>query len=109
MFNKPRRRKPRWTPQLVTFDNSYRSVGERTVSWFVKWATRSKTMKITTFKGASKAKLIFFVLACTLGLAANAATDMEKQQKQIRSMVQDTLQQLYKAEPKSKLAVKHAA
>jgi len=66
-------------------------------------------MKITTFKGASKAKLIFFVLACTLGLAANAATDMEKQQKQIRSMVQDTLQQLYKAEPKSKLAVKHAA
>lgn len=58
-------------------------------------------MKITT--------VVLLVLTCALGLGANAATDIEKQQKQIRSMVQDTLQQLYKAEPKSKLAVKHAA
>jgi lipid-binding SYLF domain-containing protein len=60
-------------------------------------------------RGPSAGEFIFLALACALGLAANAATDIEKQQKQIRGMVQDTLLQLYKAEPKSKLAIKHAA
>jgi lipid-binding SYLF domain-containing protein len=35
-------------------------------------------------------------------------SDVVKQQKQIRSMEQDTLQRLYKAEPRTKAAVSHA-
>lgn len=53
--------------------------------------------------------LLLLVLTGAIGLVARASTDVEKQQKQIRSMVQDTLQQLYKADPKSKLAIRHAA
>jgi lipid-binding SYLF domain-containing protein len=49
-------------------------------------------------------------MACALALVAHAAeSDKEKQQKQIRNMAQDTLQQLYKAEPKTKAEVSHAA
>jgi len=44
-----------------------------------------------------------------LGLLAYADTKKEKSQNEIRKMAQDTLQTLYKAEPKSKAAVKHAA
>jgi hypothetical protein len=52
---------------------------------------------------------MFIILACAVGLATSAAdTDKEKQQKQIRNMAQDTLQRLYKAEPKTEAAVKHA-
>ena len=66
-------------------------------------------MKITTVRGTLKAKLLFFALACVVALAARAAdSDKEKQQKQIQSMAQDTLQRPYKAEPKTKAAVKHA-
>lgn len=66
-------------------------------------------MKLTTLQGATKAKLILLALACSLALATHAAdSDKEKQQKQIRSMSQDTLQRLYKAEPKTKAAVKRA-
>jgi lipid-binding SYLF domain-containing protein len=36
-------------------------------------------------------------------------SDKEKQQKEIRKMAQETLQQLYKAEPGAEAAVKHAA
>jgi lipid-binding SYLF domain-containing protein len=66
-------------------------------------------VNIATLKHGPKAKFVFLALACALGLAANAAADIGKQQKQIRSMVQDTLQELYKAEPKSKLAIRRAA
>ena len=45
-----------------------------------------------------------------LGLFAYAAeTNKEKDQKEIRNMAQDTLQRLYKAEPKTKAAINHAA
>ena len=43
------------------------------------------------------------------GVSFATQTEKEKQQKQIRDMVQDTLQRLYKAEPKAKVAVKDAA
>lgn len=65
-------------------------------------------MKITTLRRIPKAKFIFVALACTLTMVANASTDIAEQQKQIRNMTQDTLQRLYKAEPKTKAAVKHA-
>jgi lipid-binding SYLF domain-containing protein len=56
----------------------------------------------------AKTKLIFLALVCALALSAHAQTDKEKQQKQIRNMAQDTLQRLYKAEPKAKALVQHA-
>ena len=66
-------------------------------------------MKPTTLEGARKAKVIILALACTLALTARATeTDIEKQRKQIRSMAQDTLERLYKAEPRTKAVVKHA-
>jgi lipid-binding SYLF domain-containing protein len=54
-------------------------------------------------------KLLFLALARTVARLANASTDVEKQQKQIRSMTQDTLQRLYKADPRTKAAVKNAS
>ena len=67
-------------------------------------------MKISTVWGAPKARVILLVLlAGAVALATPAAeTDKEKQQTQIRNMAQDTLQRLYKAEPKTEAAVKHA-
>ena len=61
-------------------------------------------MKISTVRGAPKARVILLVLlACVVALAARAAeTNKEKQQKEIRDMAQDTLQRLYKAEPKDR-------
>ena len=54
--------------------------------------------------------LLLAAAACALALATHAAeSDKEKQQKEIRSMAQGTLQQLYKTEPKTKAAVSHAA
>jgi lipid-binding SYLF domain-containing protein len=72
--------------------------------------TRSKTVKISTVGGVPRARVIFLaLLACVTALATPAAeTNKEKQQKQIRDMAQDTLQRLYKAEPKTEAAVKHA-
>lgn len=64
-------------------------------------------VKITNL--ATKRSLVLVALTCALALAARAAeSDKEKQQAEVRSMVQDTLQQLYKAEPKTKTAVHHA-
>jgi lipid-binding SYLF domain-containing protein len=49
-------------------------------------------------------------MACALALAAHASeSDKGKLQKEIRNMARDTLQQLYKAEPKTKAAISHAA
>ena len=53
----------------------------------------------------AKQKLILLALVCALALSAHAKTDKEKQQKQVRNMAQDTLQRLYKAEPKAKVSV----
>jgi lipid-binding SYLF domain-containing protein len=79
------------------------------VAELVKRRRRNNTMETTTCKGACKAKFLFLALACAMAFGVNAAeTNIEKQQKQIRSMAQDTLQRLYKAEPKTKAAVKQA-
>lgn len=59
-------------------------------------------------KGVSKTRFPFLALACALAFAAHASEGKQKQQKQIRDMAQDTLQRLYKAEPKTKAAVKRA-
>jgi lipid-binding SYLF domain-containing protein len=65
-------------------------------------------LKITTRKRVPKLTLLAMV--CILALAAQAAdTKKEKEQKEFRKMAQDTLQLLYKAEPKAKAAVKGAA
>src|SRR5271167_3539801 len=61
-----------------------------------------------------KSKTTHLVLAsmivCALALSVRASeNDKEKQRTEIRKMAHDTLQQLYKAEPKTKAAVTHAA
>jgi lipid-binding SYLF domain-containing protein len=50
-------------------------------------------------------------VAAILSVSSACAADnkKEKEQKEIQKMAQDTLQRLYKAEPKSKTAVKNAA
>ena len=50
------------------------------------------------------------VLVCALAVSANAADPkIEKKQVEIRNMAQDTLKSLYKADPRTKAAVKDAA
>jgi len=54
--------------------------------------------------------LIAIALVCALVVTAHAAdTKKEKSQKEIRDMAHDTLQRLYKADPRTKAAVKDAA
>jgi lipid-binding SYLF domain-containing protein len=54
--------------------------------------------------------LIAVALASALAVALHAAeTKKEKSQKEIREMAQDTLQRLYKADPRTKAVVKDAA
>src|SRR5271167_545613 len=61
-------------------------------------------------KTARRLNLIALMLACALALTAHAADpQVEKKQKEIRNMAQDTLQRLYKAEPKAKATVEGAA
>jgi lipid-binding SYLF domain-containing protein len=48
-------------------------------------------------------------LAYTLAVAAYADDNKEKERKEIRSMAQETLQRLYKADPEAKAAVDGAA
>jgi lipid-binding SYLF domain-containing protein len=60
-------------------------------------------------KGIKRA-LIVVALGCALPVAAHAAdNDKEKEQKEVRKMAQDTLHQLYKADPKTKAVVQGAA
>ena len=67
-------------------------------------------MTITTGKGTAIRTFIFLTLACSLAIVANAADDKKaEEQKAVRKMAQDTLQRLYKAEPKAKGAVQAAA
>jgi lipid-binding SYLF domain-containing protein len=54
--------------------------------------------------------LLVSALVCTLAGTAHAADpQIEKKQKDIRTMAQSTLQRLYKSEPKAKAAVEGAA
>ena len=54
--------------------------------------------------------LIIFALVCAFVTAGFAAdSKIEKKQKEIRDMAQDTLKRLYKADPKAKSAVEGAA
>jgi lipid-binding SYLF domain-containing protein len=62
----------------------------------------------TILSAATKPKLIILALVCALAVAANASDDKAKQQKQIQTTTQDTLQRLYQAEPRTKAAVKNA-
>ena len=67
-------------------------------------------MTITTGKGTAILKFIVLTLACSLAIVAHAADDKKaEEQKQVRKMAHDTLQRLYKAEPKAKGAVEGAA
>ena len=67
-------------------------------------------MTITTSRGTAILKVIFFTLVCSLAIVAHAADDKKaEEQKAVRKMAQDTLQRLYKAEPKAKGAVQGAA
>jgi hypothetical protein len=61
-------------------------------------------------KNQTKYVVFSAAMACALTLAAYASeSDKEKQQKEIRNMARETLQQLYKAEPKTRAAISHAA
>ncbi len=66
-------------------------------------------MNITSSKAATKLRLIALASVLALGGATIAfAEDKAEQQKKIQAATQDTLQQLYKAEPRTKAAIKHA-
>jgi hypothetical protein len=61
-------------------------------------------------KTTRKLNLLAAALACTLAVTAQAAEpEIEKKQQEIRKMAQETLQTLYKADPKAKSAVEKAA
>jgi len=61
-------------------------------------------------KRKTTAIILVAAISCAWTFAADAAdTSKEKQQKEIRNVAQETLQQLYKAEPKTKAVVTHAA
>jgi lipid-binding SYLF domain-containing protein len=64
---------------------------------------------VKTFIREAKPKLILLAVVYVLAFSAHADNNKEKQQKQIRNIAQDTLQRLYKAEPKAKASVKHAS
>ncbi len=67
-------------------------------------------MTITTGKGTAILKFILLTLTCSLAIGAQAADDKKAEEQQaIRKMAQDTLQRLYKAEPKAQAAVQGAA
>jgi lipid-binding SYLF domain-containing protein len=58
-----------------------------------------------------KTRTILVALVCALAVAAAQAGDDKKvkEQKEVRKMAHDTLQRLYKADPKAKAAVARAA
>jgi hypothetical protein len=54
-------------------------------------------------------EILTAVMVCALALTAHVAdSNIEQKRKDIRSMEQDTLKRLYKAEPKAKSAVEGA-
>lgn len=61
-------------------------------------------------KHRNKQFALAIAIGCALVFSAHAAeSDKDKQQQEVRSMALDTLERLYKAEPKTKAAVGHAA
>ncbi len=67
-------------------------------------------MTIATGKGTAILKFIFLMLACSLAIVAHAADDKKaEEQKEVRKMAHDTLQRLFKAEPKAQGAVQAGA
>jgi lipid-binding SYLF domain-containing protein len=61
-------------------------------------------------KNKSKLLILAATMGCALAWTAHAAeSDTEKQQTQVRKMAHDTLQRLYKADPKAKGVVHGAA
>ena len=67
-------------------------------------------MIITTGRGTAILKVVLVALVCSLAIVAHAADDKKaKEQQEIRKMAHDTLQRLYKAEPKAKGAVEGSA
>jgi lipid-binding SYLF domain-containing protein len=61
-------------------------------------------------KNMRKYNLVAAALFCALAVTAHASdTKKEEKQKQVRQMAHDTLQMLYKADPKAKSAVAKAA
>jgi lipid-binding SYLF domain-containing protein len=68
-------------------------------------------MKITSLKSYAKFITIVAVLVCVLTATAQGTPDEIKARKQqvVRDATYEALQRLYKAEPKSKSAIAHAA
>jgi lipid-binding SYLF domain-containing protein len=62
---------------------------------------------ISILKTAKPMLILVALSGLTFGMPSYG-TDKEKQQKQILNATQDTLQRLYKAEPKTKAAIRHA-
>src|SRR5258705_2322851 len=75
-----------------------------------KQVQRRGDMMMKTTRRVNLHSLIAVALVCALTVAAHAADDKkEKEQKDVRAMAQDTLQRLYKADPKAKAALEGAA
>jgi lipid-binding SYLF domain-containing protein len=67
-------------------------------------------VKFTEFTAFSKTKVVIVAFVCAFALLAHAADDKKvKEQKQVRGVAEKTLQQLYKAQPKAKVAIENAA
>ena len=62
-----------------------------------------------TLTAFAKSKIIFVTLVCAITLSAQASDDKAKEQKEVQSVANKTLQQLYNAQPAAKAAVQHAA
>ena len=66
-------------------------------------------MNIKAAKVAAKPTSLVLAFMCALAVATSTvAEDKAKQRKQIQTATQDTLQRLYKAEPKTKAIIKRA-
>ena len=69
-------------------------------------------MKITRLVGFRTARFTAAALICAFALSAHAGDDQAdkaKEQEEIRKVVQQTLQRLYKAQPAAQSAVQHGA
>jgi len=65
-------------------------------------------VKNRILRGAAIPTFTIVVLLCALAVPTNASEDRAKQQQQIQTATQDTLQRLYRAEPKTKAAIRRA-
>src|SRR3954452_6608926 len=67
-------------------------------------------MKSTIVTRSIKPAIFLIDLVCMFAVFSDAADDDKaKEQKQVRDVANKTLQQLYKAQPKAKTAIAHAA